>query len=66
MCVSILNKSKINQAVDNISRANKYLLKSIAPKIVLRVKTNLYHVFVLKCVSITNIGVEHYMERVVR
>ena len=66
MWVYILNKSKINQAVDNISRANKYLLKSIAPKIVLRVKTNLYHVFVLKCVSIINIGVEHYMERVVR
>ena len=29
-------------------------------------KSNLYNAYILKCVSITNISVEHYMESVAR
>ena len=45
---------------------NKYLLKSLAHETVLDMKGNLYDAFVLKCVSITNISIEHYMEGVIR
>ena len=29
-------------------------------------KSNLYYVFILKCVSIANVCIEHYMEGVIR
>ena len=29
-------------------------------------KSKLYNVFILKCVSITNISIEHYMEGAIR
>ena len=45
---------------------NKYLLKSLAQETVLDMQGNLYDAFVLKCVSITNVSIEHYMEGVIR
>ena len=47
-------------------RVNKYLLKSPAQEIVYDMKSNLCNVFILKCVSITNISIEDYMEGVIR
>ena len=35
------------------------LLKSLAHEVVLRQEKYLYHVFILKCVSITNVNIEH-------
>ena len=29
-------------------------------------KSNLYNVFIMKCVSMTNISIEHYMDGVIR
>ena len=29
-------------------------------------KSNLYNVFILKCVSVINVSIEHYMEGVIR
>ena len=29
-------------------------------------KSHFYNVFILKCVSITNIGIEHYMEGIIK
>ena len=46
-------------------RVNKYLLKSQAHHID-DMKSNLYHVFILKCVSITNVSIDDYMEGFIR
>ena len=29
-------------------------------------KSNLFHVVILKCVAVTNISIEHYMEAIIR
>ena len=39
---------------------------SLAHEIVYDMKRNLYNVFTLKCVSVTNISIEYYMDGVIR
>ena len=47
-------------------RLKKYLLKSLAHEMFYDKKSNLYNVFILKCVSATNISIVYDMEGVIR